>query len=69
MIMYLYTLQGSSMPGSGVTGTGQYAGHQQIATLSLQMAVVTLTLIPILLVYPFVQRHFTKGMLVGAIKG
>ncbi|MEU7870524.1 carbohydrate ABC transporter permease [Dactylosporangium sp. NPDC049140] len=69
MIMYMYTLQGSNMPGSGTTGTGQYAGHQQIATLSLQMAVVTLTLIPILLVYPFVQRHFTKGMLVGAIKG
>jgi putative aldouronate transport system permease protein len=69
MIMYMYTLQGSSMPGAGVTGTGQYAGHQQIATLSLQMAVVTLTLIPILVAYPFVQRHFTKGMLVGAIKG
>ena len=33
------------------------------------MAVVTLTLIPILLVYPFVQKHFTKGMLLGAIKG
>ena len=33
------------------------------------MAVVTLTLIPILIVYPFVQRHFTKGMLTGAIKG
>ncbi|MFI5913104.1 carbohydrate ABC transporter permease [Dactylosporangium sp. NPDC051541] len=69
VVMYLYTLQGASMPGSGVTGTGQYAGHQEIATLSLQMAVVTLTLIPIVLVYPFVQRHFTKGMLVGAIKG
>ena len=32
-------------------------------------AVVTLTLIPILLIYPFVQRHFTKGVLLGAIKG
>jgi multiple sugar transport system permease protein/putative aldouronate transport system permease protein len=69
MILYTYTLQGSSMPGTGTTGTGQYAGHQQIAQLSLQMAVVTLTLIPIVAVYPFVQRHFTKGMLTGAIKG
>jgi len=32
-------------------------------------AVVTLTLIPVLLVYPFVQRHLTKGVLLGAIKG
>ncbi|MFG2041194.1 carbohydrate ABC transporter permease [Dactylosporangium sp. NPDC048998] len=69
MIIYTYTLQGGNMPGTGTTGTGQYAGHQEIAHLSLQMAVVTLTLIPILIVYPFVQRHFTKGMLIGAIKG
>jgi len=30
---------------------------------------VTLTLIPILIVYPFVQKHFTKGVLLGAVKG
>jgi multiple sugar transport system permease protein/putative aldouronate transport system permease protein len=69
MIIYTYTLRGDSMPGSGVTNTGQFAGHQQIAPLSLQMAVVTLTLLPILVTYPFVQRHFGKGMLLGAIKG
>jgi multiple sugar transport system permease protein/putative aldouronate transport system permease protein len=69
MIIYTYTLQGSSMPGTGITNTGQYFGHQQIAPLSIQMAVVTLTLLPILLVYPFVQRHFTKGVLLGAVKG
>ena len=69
MVIYTYTLQGNAMPGSGVTTTGQYYGNQQIAPLAIQMAVVTLTLIPILLIYPFVQRHFTKGMLLGAIKG
>jgi multiple sugar transport system permease protein/putative aldouronate transport system permease protein len=69
MIIYTYTLQGNPMPGTGVTQTGQGLGHQQIAPLSIQMAVVVLTLIPILLVYPFVQRHFTKGVLIGAIKG
>jgi multiple sugar transport system permease protein/putative aldouronate transport system permease protein len=69
MVIYTYTLQGGAMPGTGVTTTGQYYGHQQVAPLAIQMAVVTLTLIPILLVYPFVQRHFTKGMLLGAIKG
>lgn len=69
LIIYTYTLEGNPLPGSGITNTGQYLGHQQIAPLSLQMAVVTLTLIPIVLVYPFVQRHFTKGVLIGAIKG
>ncbi len=36
---------------------------------SIQMAVVVLAMVPILLLYPFVQRHFTKGVLTGAIKG
>jgi putative aldouronate transport system permease protein len=69
MVIYTYTLQGNQMPGTGTTGTGQYYGHQQIAPLAIQMAVVTLTLIPIIAAYPFAQRHFTKGMLIGAIKG
>jgi multiple sugar transport system permease protein/putative aldouronate transport system permease protein len=69
MVIYTYTLQGGAMPGTGVTNTGQYYGNQQITPLAIQMAVVTLTLVPILLVYPFVQRHFAKGMLLGAVKG
>jgi multiple sugar transport system permease protein/putative aldouronate transport system permease protein len=68
MIVYTYTLLGSPAPGSGVA-QGQISGGQALAPLSIQMAVVTITLIPILLVYPFVQRHFVKGMLIGAIKG
>lgn len=69
MVLYTYTLQGNAMPGTGTTTTGQYYGHQEIAPLAIQMAVVTLTLLPIVLAYPFVQRHFAKGMLMGAIKG
>ncbi|MEU4242420.1 carbohydrate ABC transporter permease [Actinoplanes sp. NPDC026619] len=69
LVIYTYTLQGNPMPGTGITQTGQYFGTQQIAPLSIQMAVVTLTLIPILVIYPFVQRHFAKGMLLGAVKG
>jgi putative aldouronate transport system permease protein len=68
MIVYTYTLLGAPTPGSGVA-RGQVSGAQALAPLSIQMAVVTLTLIPILVVYPFVQRHFVKGMLIGAIKG
>jgi putative aldouronate transport system permease protein len=33
------------------------------------MAVVVTSLVPILLVYPFLQRFFSKGVLSGAIKG
>jgi putative aldouronate transport system permease protein len=37
--------------------------------LTVQMAVVVLATLPILLVYPFLQRYFTKGVLSGSIKG
>ncbi|MFI6025598.1 carbohydrate ABC transporter permease [Amycolatopsis magusensis] len=36
---------------------------------AVQMAILVLSIIPVLLVYPFVQRHFTKGVLIGAVKG
>lgn len=38
-------------------------------TLAIKMAVVVVTVIPALVIYPFVQRNFTKGMIVGAVKG
>ncbi|MEV4604738.1 carbohydrate ABC transporter permease [Amycolatopsis sp. NPDC049253] len=65
-VLYEYVNQGASMPGGG---SPDIAGHAQPAPLSLQMAVVVLTLIPILIVYPFTQKHFAKGALTGAIKG
>lgn len=38
-------------------------------TLAVKMAVVVITVVPAVIVYPFVQRHFTKGVITGAIKG
>jgi multiple sugar transport system permease protein/putative aldouronate transport system permease protein len=69
MVLYSYVTEGNPMPGSGTSTIGGFTGSQQIAPLSIQMAVVTLTIVPILIVYPFVQKHFTKGVLLGAIKG
>jgi len=36
---------------------------------TLQMAIVVVATLPILAVYPFLQRYFTEGVLTGAIKG
>jgi multiple sugar transport system permease protein/putative aldouronate transport system permease protein len=68
VVLYNYVTQGTAVPGTNLANVGQVLGDQ-VAPLSLQMAVVVLTLVPILLVYPLVQKHFTKGMLTGAIKG
>lgn len=37
--------------------------------LSIQMAILVLSIVPILLVYPFLQKHFAKGLMIGAVKG
>lgn len=36
---------------------------------SLQMAAVVLSALPIVIVYPFFQKYFTQGMLLGSVKG
>lgn len=35
---------------------------------SVQMATIIITMIPILCLYPFIQKHFTKGVMIGSIK-
>jgi putative aldouronate transport system permease protein len=36
---------------------------------TLKMAAVVIATLPILLVYPFLQKHFAKGTMVGSVKG
>ena len=39
-----------------------------MSKLNLQFATMMVTIVPIVLVYPFLQRYFIKGILVGAVK-
>lgn len=37
--------------------------------VTIQMAAILVATLPILLVYPFVQKHFAKGVMIGSVKG
>ncbi len=41
----------------------------QHSTATIEYAIMVLSLIPVIIVYPMVQKHFTKGITVGGVKG
>jgi putative aldouronate transport system permease protein len=36
---------------------------------TVQMAIIVVTTVPIVMIYPFLQKYFVKGVMIGAIKG
>jgi putative aldouronate transport system permease protein len=49
--------------------TGQKIDITQIPTESARMAMAVLATMPMLLVFPFFQKYFVKGLIIGSIKG
>ena len=43
-------------------------GEHNIVYDNMKMAVMVLGMLPVLIIYPFVQRYFVTGLLVGGIK-
>ncbi|MCC3764256.1 carbohydrate ABC transporter permease [Glycomyces sp. TRM65418] len=56
------------LPGAA-SQAAQYQSTAAAPTAALKMAVVVCTIIPIVIMYPFIQKHFTKAVITGAIKG
>ncbi|MDQ0226984.1 carbohydrate ABC transporter permease [Metabacillus niabensis] len=59
-------LLSQSMIGDGASMGADYVEPPE---QSLKLAVVVIATVPILIVYPFLQKHFAKGMLLGSVKG
>ena len=36
---------------------------------TIKYSAIVITTVPIMCVYPFLQKHFTKGVMIGAVKG
>ena len=44
-------------------------GEYEIIGVSVRYAMVFIAMLPILCVYPFIQKYFVKGVMVGSLKG
>lgn len=44
-------------------------GSQQVTSETLKYATLMIVMIPILSVYPFLQKYFVKGIMLGSVKG
>lgn len=68
IIMRNMVIQGDISATQGAAAEASAAGAN-ITGLNIKYAVIFVTILPILAVYPFIQKYFVKGMMVGSLKG
>ena len=58
-----------------ILSVGGFAGNESLSEFAkvpsdaVKYAVIVLSTIPIIIVYPFLQKYFAKGVLLGSVKG
>ncbi|WP_010269052.1 carbohydrate ABC transporter permease [Paenibacillus senegalensis] len=54
---------------NGVGAAGSVGDESVVPQETIRMASIVLSMLPILVVYPFLQKYFAKGVMLGSIKG
>ncbi len=66
---FLYRIIASASASKAVVSLPAGVSAQQVSSQSVRLATMVVTTLPIVCVYPFLQKYFVKGVLVGSIKG
>ena len=69
LVLRQFVVEGDKLMMVGVQNMNQYTGASQIDIRALKAGMILITIAPILIVYPFILRYFTKGTMTGALKG
>lgn len=68
-MQYILYIMNANIQYLATNPNGMGAGHIVLPTQTIKMAITCIAIGPIVLVYPFVQKYFVKGVTVGALKG
>ncbi|MDR1950050.1 MAG: carbohydrate ABC transporter permease [Spirochaetaceae bacterium] len=59
----------SNLTGASAVTAAMASAHSTITPLSIQVTAMVITVLPIMLIYPFLQKYFVTGLTVGSVKG
>ncbi len=68
LIMRDILIQGQAVQAAGVTDPKQLEMMQQIA-MTIKYGAIIVSSLPVLVFYPFIQKYFVKGVMIGSLKG
>ena len=51
------------------SGADEYAAEQEAVAALIKYAVIVVSSLPVMIIYPFLQKYFDKGVLIGSVKG
>ena len=71
LVLRSILVQNSAQLSQTITSAAQQEAmrKQQEAVELMKYSLIIISSIPVLILYPFIQRHFTKGVMIGSVKG
>lgn len=69
VVLRQFVVEGDKLSMVGVESMSNYTDASQISIKALKAGMITLTIAPLIAIYPIILRFFTKGTMSGAVKG